>query len=156
MEKILYTGGTFDIFHYGHVNLLRQCSMIADKVIVSLNSDEFIKEYKGEYPILRYNERAQSVSECKYVDKVIKNTGGMDSRPAILESKANIVAIGTDWATRDYYAQMNFDQQWLDTNGIVLVYLPDSRHLISTSDIRSRMEKHYKNYLNVGDENEGL
>ena len=146
-ERILYTGGTFDIFHYGHVNLLRQCKMIADKVIVSLNSDEFIKEYKGEYPILRYDERVQGVSECKYVDKVIKNTGGIDSKPAIIKSNANIIAIGTDWAERDYYQQMGFTQDWLDKNGIVLVYLPDSRHLISTSDIRARMEKHYKNYL---------
>ena len=76
------------MFHYGHVNLLRQCSMIADKVIVSLNTDEFIKKYKGEYPILRYNEREKSLLECKYVNKVIKNTGGIDSKPAIIKSNA--------------------------------------------------------------------
>ena len=151
-ERILYTGGTFDIFHYGHVNLLRQCSMIADKVIVSLNTDEFIKKYKGEFPILRYDERKRSVLECKYVDQVVENIGGTDSKSAILESGANIIAIGTDWAERDYYQQMGFTQDWLDKNDIVLVYLPDSRHLISTSDIRARMEKHYKDYLNSQDE----
>ena len=129
------------MFHYGHVNLLRQCSMIADKVIVSLNTDEFIKKYKGEYPILRYDERVQSLLECKYVNKVIKNTGGIDSKPAIIKSNANIIAIGTDWTARDYYSQMGFTQEWLDDKKIVLVYLPDSRHLISTSNIKNRIKE---------------
>ena len=48
MSKILYTGGTFDVFHYGHMNFLRQCSKIADRVVVSLNTDEFIEYYKGK------------------------------------------------------------------------------------------------------------
>ena len=137
--KTLYTGGTFDLFHYGHVNLLRQCSMVADKVIVSLNTDEFIQEYKGVKPILSYEERVKSLTSCGYVDKIIENVGGTDSKPAILTSKANIVAIGTDWAQRDYYRQMNFTQEWLDKHDIVLIYLPDSRHLISTTDIKRRI-----------------
>ena len=56
MNKILYTGGTFDIFHYGHINFLRQCSKLADSVIVSLNTDEFIKEYKGRPPVFGITE----------------------------------------------------------------------------------------------------
>ena len=67
------------------------------------------------------------------------NTGGADSKPAILKSGANIVAIGTDWVTRDYYKQMNFTQSWLDNHGIVLIYLPDSRNLISTTEIKERV-----------------
>jgi cytidyltransferase-like protein len=59
--KKLYTGGTFDIFHYGHINFLRQCSLLADEVIVSLNTDEFIKEYKGRPPIMSYDEREKSL-----------------------------------------------------------------------------------------------
>ena len=46
MKKILYTGGTFDLFHYGHANFLKQCNLLADEVIVSLNTDEFIKKFK--------------------------------------------------------------------------------------------------------------
>ena len=94
MNKILYTGGTFDIFHYGHINFLRQCSKLADSVIVSLNTDEFIKEYKGRPPIMTYSEREKSLLSCKYVHSVIPNTGGEDSKPSILEVNPVIIAIG--------------------------------------------------------------
>ena len=108
--KKLYTGGTFDIFHYGHINFLRQCSLLADEVIVSLNTDEFITEYKGRPPIMSYDEREKSLLSCKYVSKVIKNTGGSDSKPSILLVKPDIVAIGDDWAGGNYYKQMEFTQ----------------------------------------------
>ena len=50
--KIVYTGGTFDLFHAGHVNFLKQCKKIGDQVVVALNTDEFIFDYKGKSPII--------------------------------------------------------------------------------------------------------
>ena len=138
MSKILYTGGTFDILHYGHMNFLRQCSKIADKVIVSLNTDEFIEYYKGKPPIMTYEERKKSLEFCKFVDEVVPNIGGADSKPSILQIKTAIVAIGDDWAKKDYYTQMQFTQDWLDENDIVLVYLAYTRG-ISTTDIKKRI-----------------
>jgi glycerol-3-phosphate cytidylyltransferase len=138
MNKILYTGGTFDIFHYGHVNFLRQCSKLADTLIVSLNTDEFIKSYKGCAPIMNYTEREKSLRSCPYVTDVIPNIGGSDSKPAILSVNPNIIAIGDDWAKRDYYAQMHFTQHWLDENDILLVYLAYTSG-ISTSEIKRRV-----------------
>ncbi len=90
MIKTLYTGGTFDVFHYGHMNFLRQCSKIADKVVVSLNTDEFIEYYKGKPPIMNYEERKKSLEFCKFVDEVIPNVGGADSKPSILQVKPHI------------------------------------------------------------------
>jgi cytidyltransferase-like protein len=52
------------------MNFLRQCSKIADKVIVSLNTDEFIEYYKGKPPIMTYEERKKSLEFCKFVDEV--------------------------------------------------------------------------------------
>jgi len=132
MTRILYTGGTFDLFHPGHAFLLKQCRLLADKVIVSLNTDEFITRYKSKPPTMNFEERKQSLLSCKYVDEVVKNAGNEDSKPAILQSGANIVAIGIDWAAKDYYAQMGFTQQWQDEKGIVLVYLPHQPGLSST------------------------
>lgn len=136
--KKLYTGGTFDIFHYGHINFLRQCSKIADEIIVSLNTDEFIESYKGKAPIMTYEEREKSLRSCKYVTDVVPNVGGSDSKPAILNVKPNIIAIGTDWAKRDYYKQMDFTQKWLDDNDILLVYLAYTEG-ISTTEIKRRI-----------------
>ena len=137
MNTRLYTGGTFDLFHYGHVNFLKKCSMISSEVIVSLNSDEFIEEYKGTRPIMTFNERKKSLLACQYVDCVIENTGNSDSRVAIESCNPGIIAIGDDWVAKDYYSQMNFTQEWLDEKGMVLLYLPYTRG-ISTSEIKHR------------------
>ena len=68
MKKILYTGGTFDLLHFGHCNFLKKCKQISDKVVVSLNTDDFIEKFKGTKPILNYKEREKSLSYCQYVD----------------------------------------------------------------------------------------
>jgi glycerol-3-phosphate cytidylyltransferase len=137
-KKVLYTGGTYDIFHFGHTNFLKQCAMMSDEVIVALNTDEFISQFKGQSPIMTYKEREKSLLNCPFVDKVIPNLSGQDSKPTILSVRPNIVAIGDDWAHKDYYKQMQFTQQWLEENKIVLVYIPYTRG-ISTSEIKSRI-----------------
>lgn len=136
--KILYTGGTFDLFHFGHASFLEKCSKISDKVVVSLNTDEFIKKFKGSYPIMNYFEREKSLMYCQFVDSVIPNTSGEDSKPSILSVNPNIIAIGDDWAHKDYFKQMQFTQQWLDEKGIVLTYIPYTKG-ISTTEIKQRL-----------------
>lgn len=138
----IYTGGTFDLFHAGHVNFLKQCKDIAGKfgsVIVSLNTDEFVKEYKGKSPIVSYCDRFAVLQACKYVDYVIANSGGSDSKPTILKVKPNIIAIGTDWARKDFYKQMQFTQDWLDEKNISLIYIPYTKG-ISTTEIKAKIQ----------------
>ena len=138
MRKVLYTGGTFDVFHFGHVNFLRQCKRLADEVVVSLNTDEFIEQYKNKRPILAYSERRESLLGCRYVDRVIDNVGGADSKVAISLVSPQIVAIGDDWAKKDYYLQMSFTQEWLESMDIVLVYIPYTKG-ISSTELKSRI-----------------
>jgi len=138
MNKILYTGGTFDLFHYGHMHFLKQCSKLSDEIVVSLNTDEFIKQYKGKMPIMNYEERKKSLELYPFVNKVIPNIGGLDSKPAILSIKPSIIAIGDDWARKDYYSQMSFTQEWLDEQDIILVYVPYTAG-ISTTEIKRRL-----------------
>jgi glycerol-3-phosphate cytidylyltransferase len=132
MKKVLYTGGTFDLFHAGHANFLKQCRNLAEIVIVSLNTDEFISQYKGKSPIISYEDRKNVLLSCRYVDNVIKNFGNEDSKPAILAVNPNIIAVGDDWACKDYYKQMSFTQEWLDEMGITLAYLPYTKGISST------------------------
>lgn len=119
----IYTGGTFDLFHAGHLNFLEQCSTFG-RVTVSLNTDEFISSYKGTPPVIDFESRKSVLLGCKYVDEVVENIGGPDSKPAISEVRPDVVAIGSDWARKDYYSQMQFDQDWLDSMGIMLLYIP--------------------------------
>lgn len=136
-NNVLYTGGTFDLFHYGHVNFLRQCSKLCPNVVVALNTDEFVAQYKGQ-TIMNFSEREKSLLSCHYVSKVIPNLSGPDSKPTILSVNPRIIAIGDDWAYKDYYKQMNFTQQWLEDNDIVLVYIPYTKG-ISSSEIKHRI-----------------
>ena len=138
-NKIIYTGGTFDLPHMGHVNFLRQCALLGD-VTVALNTDEFITKYKGNPPIMSYKERETVLKEYKSVKHVVPNIGGADSKITILKVKPDIIAIGTDWLGKDYYKQMQFTQEWLDDNKIVLVYLPYTLK-ISSTEIKRRMQK---------------
>ena len=138
MGLTLYTGGTFDLLHSGHSRFLKRCAEISDYVVVSLNTDEFIEEYKGKPPVISYADRRDVLLACRYVDEVIPNTGGADSKPAIEEVMPDMIAIGSDWARRDYYYQMAFDQDWLDDRGISLIYIPYSPGISSTA-IKERM-----------------
>lgn len=141
MGQIVYTGGTFDLFHSGHVRFLKQCKRIAGndgKVVVSLNRDEFIEAYKGKAPVMSFAERAEVLEACRFVDEVIPNDGNADSKVAILKVQPNFVVIGDDWAKKDYYAQMQFTQDWLDAREIVLIYVPYTAG-VSTTDLKRRI-----------------
>jgi glycerol-3-phosphate cytidylyltransferase len=136
--RYLYTGGTFDLFHAGHVNFLRQCNKLANHVVVGLNTDEFIEKYKNEPPVLSYKDRESVLLSCKYVEKVVPNLSGEDSKPTILSVKPDIIAVGDDWAKKDYYKQMNFTKEWIEDNHMVLVYIPYTDS-ITTTEIKNRI-----------------
>ena len=137
----VYTGGSFDLYHWAHAEFLKRCKTLAGpegKVIVSLNTDEFIKEYKKKGLVMTYEERRKALLSCRYVDDVVPNIGGADSRMAIELVRPDLVVIGSDWARKDYYSQMGFDQDWLDERGIGLCYIPYTQG-ISSTDIKSRL-----------------
>lgn len=143
----VYTGGTFDLFHDGHVELLSWCRKLSgwnggiiddNKVIVSLNTDDFVERYKGRAPVLNYKQRATILKATQFVDEVIPNTNGEDSKPAILKAKPDIIVIGMDWLEEDYCKQMNFDAQWLNDNNIALIYVPRTTGE-STTSIKNRI-----------------
>lgn len=106
---------------------------------VVLNTDEFIEQFKGKPPLFNYDERRKLLLLLPFIKEVIPNIGGQDSKIAIEIVKPDIIAIASDWAKKDYYAQMSFTQEWLDQKGILLVYLPYTE-TISTSEIRRRCQ----------------
>lgn len=133
----VYTGGTFDLIHAGHIAFLKRCAEFGH-VTVSLNTDEFIEKYKGKPPVMSFYERKAVLEELRCVDEVIANFGDEDSTVAIDFTEPDLIVIGSDWARRDYYKQMNFTQDWLDERGIGLVYIPYTEG-ISSTDIKKRI-----------------
>jgi cytidyltransferase-like protein len=138
-RQIIYTGGTFDLFHRGHLEFLRRCHEFGD-VTVALNTDEFISAYKGKPPIMTFEEREAVLLGCRFVEDVVPNEGGEDSRPAIERVAPAMIVIGSDWARKDYYKQMGFSQDWLDERGIGLCYLPYTLG-ISTTELKRRVSE---------------
>jgi glycerol-3-phosphate cytidylyltransferase len=132
MGVSVYTGGTFDLYHAGHARFLARCAELG-QVTVSLNTDQFILDYKGKPPVISFADRAEVLLSTRHVSQVIANTGGPDSTIAIESVMPDIIAIGTDWARRDYYKQMGFDQDWLDDRGIALIYIPYTQGISSTA-----------------------
>lgn len=140
----VYSGGTFDLFHEGHIELLRACKRIAGdgKVIIALNTDEFIARFKHNPPIQSFRERKVVLESCRYVDRVVPNIGEEDSKKTIASvseiDRVHIIAIGSDWAGRDYYGQMGFTKEWLDENELDLIYI-DRRTGMSTTKIKDKL-----------------
>lgn len=139
----MYTGGTFDLFHEGHLELLEACRRMAGNglVIVAVNTDEFIARFKHRPPVQNTRERIAMLKACRYVDMVVPNVGEEDSKVTIelCETPIDIVAIGSDWAGRDYYGQMGFTKEWLDERNIVLVYV-DRRTGQSTTNLKQKLK----------------
>lgn len=126
----VYNGGTYDLMHVGHLYVLRAARDLAGpdgEVVIALNTDDFVEEFKGHRPVQPYLERSELLAACRYVDRVIPNVGGADSRPAIEAVMPDVILAGADWASDEHHTrycrQMGFDLSWLDDRGIQLAYV---------------------------------
>lgn len=134
------TLGTFDLFHYGHVRLLKRCREMCDYLTVAINSDEFIWNYKQTKPVMRYKERYMSVEETGIADQVIQNVQLFPhdaAKDTILNSESNLIIIGSDWGRKEYLKQLGITWEWMDEHDISLAYVPYTWE-ISTTEIKKR------------------
>lgn len=95
----IYTSGCFDIFHYGHLNILRETKKICDYLIVGVSTDELILKEKGKVPVIPFEERIKVVSAIKYVDEVIPQTDKNKQRIVDLYN-IDAISVGDDWRGR--------------------------------------------------------
>lgn len=130
MRKVL-TIGTFDIPHFGHAAFLARCAELGS-LVVGVNSDAFVLRYRKVPPLYPQEER-MSIIGALY--PVIVNDG--PGRDLIDGYRPDFLVVGTDWARRDYLAQIDVTQDWLDERGIAVVYMPG--RTMSTSDIKARI-----------------
>jgi cytidyltransferase-like protein len=134
LGRTVLTIGTFDTPHIGHAVLLRRCEDFGDRVIVGVNTDSFVQQYRGTPPSFNYSERSALVSRLGYTVHPNRSAG----RELIEQVRPNVLAIGSDWAVRDYYKQIDVDQSWLNERDISMVYIPYTPG-ISSTDLRGRL-----------------
>lgn len=120
------------MLHEGHIKFLQACAKFGT-LSVGVNSDEFVKEYKKAKPVVPYVSRNVVLSALKFVSCVYKNDG--PGHKLIRELRPDVLAIGSDWAKKDYYAQIGLTASALERYGIQLVYLPYTEG-ISTTRLR--------------------
>lgn len=89
-----YTAGVYDLFHVGHLNLLKNAKGMCDKLIVGVTTDDLVL-YKGKHSMIPYSDRAEIVRSCKYVDAVVPQED-MDKLKMCKKLKAKIMFVGDD------------------------------------------------------------
>jgi len=107
-----YTTGVYDLFHIGHVNLLRNAKALCDKLIVGVTVDELVS-YKGKNPVIPYVERIEVVRACRYVDAAIPQKS-IDKIAAVRKLNADILFVGDDWYASPNWERMQAELAELD------------------------------------------
>ena len=129
MKKVI-TDGTFDLLHYGHVNLLQRAKQLGDYLIVAISTDEFNLNKKNKKCYFSYEERKRLVEAIRYVDLVIPEEDWEQKISDVKEYKVDTFVIGDDWE-----GKFDFLKDYCE-----VVYLPRTPE-ISTTQIKKDLKK---------------
>jgi glycerol-3-phosphate cytidylyltransferase len=122
-----YTTGVFDLFHVGHVNLLRNAKSMCDRLIVGVTSDDLVA-YKNKCSVIPFEERIEIVRSSQYVDLAVAQES-MDKMDAHNRYKFNIMFVGDDWYQSDKWRE--FDREFEERN-VRIIYFPYTKTTSST------------------------
>lgn len=136
MSKIGYATGVFDLFHVGHLNLLRQAKENCDYLIVGVSTDELVEKLKPRPTIIPFKERLEIVANIKCVDKAVAETT-TDKFEAWNELKFDVTFKGDDWKGSDKWNKL---EEEFKKVGVEVVFFPYTAHTSSTI-LRSVLEK---------------
>ena len=129
MEKVIgYTQGTFDMFHIGHLNLIKNAKRHCDYLVVGVNSDDLVESYKNKRPIIPLDERVEIMRAIKYVDEVIV-TNTLDKKEIWEKVRFDEIYIGDDWKGNERWEKTGKEMEQL---GAKLVFLPYTKDTSST------------------------
>ncbi len=126
--KVGYTTGVFDMFHVGHLNILRRAKEQCDYLIVGVSTDELVKEYKNKVPVVPFEERCQIVQAIDCVDKVV----AQENRDKFLAWKNigfDVMFVGDDWKGKPLFIEVEAEFKKV---GVDVVYFPYTKDTSST------------------------
>lgn len=136
-----YTAGVFDLFHIGHLNLLRNAKGMCDRLIVGVSTDELVK-YKGKTPVIPFCDRIEIVRNLRCVDAVVAQEN-MDKLQMCKKLNANVMFVGDDWYQSEKWQEY---EREFSKAGIRIVYFPYTKNVSSTQISKALT------YLRNGDE----
>lgn len=127
-DKIIgYTAGVFDLFHIGHLNLLKNAKSMCDYLVVGITIDSLV-EYKGKQSVIPFEERIEIVRCLECVDAVVPQED-MDKLRMCQKLKATVMFVGDDWYGTEKWDQLEKD---FENDGRKIVYFPYTKHTSST------------------------
>jgi len=122
-----YTTGVYDLFHVGHLNLLKNAKGLCDKLIVGVTVDELV-QYKGKHAMIPFEDRIEIVRSIKYVDAAVPQYN-MDKLTACKKLGAKILFVGDDWYGTEKWNE--YERQFEEA-GIKIIYFPYTKGISST------------------------
>lgn len=122
-----YTSGVFDLFHVGHVNVLRNAKSMCDRLVVGVSVDNLVS-YKGKNSVISFAERIEVVRSCRYVDLAVPQDN-MDKVDAWKRYKFNIMFVGDDWYKTEKWSEFESEFNVL---GVKIIYFPYTKSTSST------------------------
>lgn len=135
-KKIGYTTGVYDMFHIGHLNILKRAKEQCDFLIVGVTTDELCIKNKNKRPIINEDDRVEIVSAIRYVDKVVLQSD-MDKLAAVKKYNVDVVFVGSDWKGTPSWNEYEKD---FAAVGCSVIYL-DHTDGISSTILRDRLNK---------------
>lgn len=129
----VFTSGSFDLFHIGHLNILEKSALLGDELIVGVSTDELIQHYKGMPPIIPFEQRMRIVSSIKCVTKVVKQVK-LTEIAQLERENIDIVTIGDDWKDK-YLEGLELIKQQPGKRVVYFPYTPG----VSTTGIKKRI-----------------
>ena len=122
-----YTAGVFDLFHIGHLTLLKNAKSMCDKLIVGVTVDDLVS-YKGKNAMIPFNERIEIIRSCKYVDAAIPQND-MDKITVCKKIGATYLFVGDDWYGTEKWKKY---EEEANKSGIKIIYFPYTNGISST------------------------
>jgi len=126
--KVGYVPGTFDLFHIGHLNIIKRAKEMCDYLICTVSTDELVLEHKSKKPIIPFEERIEIVSAIKYVDKVVPQLD-QDKFLQWQQYKFDAIFVGDDLKNTPKW--LMYEEQ-LKPMGVVFIYFPYTKNTSST------------------------
>lgn len=135
--KVGYTTGVYDMFHIGHLNIIRRAKEQCEYLIVGVSTDENVQQYKQKTPVIPYEQRKAIVEAIRYVDQVVPQEN-MDKFAAWEKYHFDAIFHGDDWKGSDMYNEI---EAKLKSVGCDMVFLPHTDGISSTDIVKKIHDK---------------